>query len=117
MSPDPEFVASSHQRGHKKPYGRQNESFYTLPSWFYIRLKKHLIELYLLQRQRWPDALRNFPIAPGVPQYIVKTFNSMNGRVFVMVKFEQPVKLPDGRIGNAFRVGGQDSDKPRLKKL
>lgn len=31
---------------------------YEIPPAFYVRLKKYLIELYLLQRQRWPPALR-----------------------------------------------------------
>lgn len=48
----------------------------------------------------------------GMPDYSINQYQQDNGKQFVVVKFDSMVKLPDGRKGKRFKVGGQRNYQP-----
>jgi hypothetical protein len=49
---------------------------------------------------------------PGLPGYSIQQYEQTNGKTFVVVKFDEAVKLPDNRKGKKFKVGGDRNYQP-----
>ena len=69
----------------------------------YLRLKKHLAEIYIsLDLRPRRTARHKFP---NMPHFILE-FRRNDG---LTIKFNQRVVLPDGRQGSFFRIGGKST--------
>ena len=49
---------------------------------------------------------------PGLPGYSIHQYEQTNSRCFVVVKFDEVVKLPYDRQGKKFKVGGNRNYQP-----
>lgn len=96
--------------GPKKQYSMSKVSKKGNPYKFtnaeYISLKKHLVEIYMLGFNSWPEDKELWPKPKNAPGYIVTLFDQSNGRPFLIIKFLKPVETPAGKIGSHFRIGG-----------
>lgn len=53
----------------------------------------------------------------NLPAYTINQYEQDNGIIFLVVKFDSPVKLPDGRTGKRFKYGGSRNYKPIVERF
>lgn len=68
-------------------------------------------ELNTMNWGGWPDC-KTWPRFEGMPGYSLNQYEQDNGKTFVVVKFDSPVRLPDERTGKRFKKGGQRAYQP-----
>jgi len=54
---------------------------------------------------------------PGLPGYAIHQYIQTNEKTFVVVKFDEVIKLPDNRKGKRFKVGGQRNYQPVCERF
>jgi len=63
--------------------------------------------LYNLNQTNWGSwDSRQWLHFEGMPGYSINQYEQDNGKTFVVVKFDEVVKLSDERKGKRFKVGG-----------
>jgi len=72
----------------------------------YVRLKRHLVEIYMMGFDPWPEDQDLWPKPAGAPGYIVSLYEQGSGRPFITIKFRKIVDLPNGNQGTCWRIGG-----------
>jgi len=76
----------------------------------YQQFKTFLLNLTKLNWGVWePSKWLHYP---GLPAYSIHQYGQTNGKSFVVIKFDEVVKLPDDRQGKKFKVGGDRSYQP-----
>ncbi len=95
--------------------------FQLLPEAFtFTREQYFIFRAFLdnLTRQNWgtwkPD---DWPRFDGLPSYAVNQYQQGNGKIFVVVQFDEAVTLPDGRTGKKFKTGGDKNFKPVCERF
>ena len=81
----------------------------------YHEFKIFLTKLQGTNRGLWP-ATETWPLYEGMPGYTVSRYEQENGKIFIMVKFDTDISLPEnvnyGNTGRRFKMGGDYGYKP-----
>jgi hypothetical protein len=64
----------------------------------------------------WPDN-KEWPRFEGLPGYTLNQYEQTNGKIFVVVKFDNVVLLPDERKGKRFNCGKGHGYKPECERF
>ena len=76
----------------------------------YWKFKSFLTDLNKVNWGTWnPSKWLHYP---GLPGYSIHQYEQTNGKIFVVVKFDDPVILPYDRQGKKFKIGGDRSYQP-----
>lgn len=76
----------------------------------YDDFKKMLRDLNQVNWGQWDS--RQWLRFENMPAYSVNQYQQDNGKTFVVVKFDEVVRLPYDRKGKRFKVGGQRNYQP-----
>jgi len=81
----------------------------------YQEFRKFLKELNKVNWGVWDS--RQWLKYPGLPGYSINQYEQTNGKTFVVVKFDEAVKLPYDRKGKRFKVDGGMNYQPVCERF
>ncbi|HBO73128.1 MAG TPA: hypothetical protein DD653_00365 [Marinilabiliales bacterium] len=82
----------------------------------YNEFDKFLSDMKGINWGTWPPN-DNWPHYAGMTGYSLNQYEQDNGKVFVVVKFDNVVLLPDGRKGKRFHCGKSRNYQPNCERF